>query len=258
MVSWGAKRKRSGGGGSGRGASWKRSRRAGVYKRWARRGAAGSRTGSMRIRRTTKFVRTANAAESQYDSVYISAGVNYTNWNLMFNLSDLDGVTDLTAMFDEYRINRLTYRFFPRFSALDAVDAAQTVAVGVTTQPSIPDFIYAIDDDGRFAAGTVDALLQYGNVKVSRGNRVVTVSFVPSAFTSLQTNPVGTTAAMGKFKKKWIACSSSSIGVDFYGLALGLKLPGTQVGFNSTAPGAPAAYSWDVYVTADISLRKTL
>lgn len=259
MATWGAKRKRSGSYGGRR----VRGRKSGVYKRWSRRrGAYGTKTGVMRIKRTCRTVRMATLAESTYNNIYISANDNYTPWNIMFNLNDLPGITDLTTLFDEFRVNKLTYRFMPRFTNQEVFNdkyptgTGNSLPTGVSTAVAIPDFLYAIDDDGRYNTGSVDGILEYGNVKVNRGNRMTTVSFTPAAFTALQTNPSGTTANMGKFKGRWIALSSSSTGVDFYGLAVGLKLPNSCVGF--AGPNATPYYTWDVYVSADISLRKTL
>lgn len=194
----------------------------------------------------------------------MGAGDNYTPWKLMFNLQDLSGVTDFTALFDEVRVNKLTYKFMPRFNSSNVNEGyLSTDAAGTTTSAlAIPDFLYAVDDDGLFGNGTLAGMMQYGNCRVRRGSDVITVSFVPTAFTGLQTNPAGTTSNVGKFKKKWMSLSSGTTGVDFYGLAIGLQLPKDLAAPNRAAASGATfnsyAYWWDVYVTADLSFRKTV
>lgn len=244
MPTWGAKRKRSGYGGSGRGASWKRGRRAGVYKRWSRRrGAAGTRTGEMRVRRTCNALRTASDAVNTIFA--IPNGLQNNGLGLIFQINDLPGYTDFVTLFDEYRINSLTYRFMPRFNVSEAAYGG--------AQSAIPTFITAVDDDGAFQTTTLGTMLQYGNARIRRGNQPIVVKFQPCAFGAVQTSST-TVANQAKLKGKWFALGSGSTGasVDFYGLAIFAELPG---GYTATSS---SQYEWDVYVTADVSFRKTL
>lgn len=262
-MKWGAKRKRSGA------SAWRRRvrPRSGTYKRWQRRrGAAGTRTGTMRLRRCTNKIRTVggDATNTTWDSLFMNPGDNYTYWNLIFNPKDLTGFSDLEAMFDEFRVNKVTYTFMPRFTAAQLNEGTATTPGGTTTSLACPDILTSIDDDGRFLGSTMDGMLQYGNVRFHRGTDRFSVTFTPCAFTSVQIGAVsGTTANVAKYKYKWFAfasgASTGSGNVDFYGLQVGVKLP-TGLVAPATSGGTFSTnfYNWDCYVSADISVRKTV
>lgn len=166
---------------------------------------------------------------------------------MLFQLNDLPGYTDFTNLFDEYRVNSLTYRFMPRCTSVDSTFASNLNAA--------PTVITAIDDDGAYMTSSLNSMMQYGNCRFHSGLKPFTVKFTPTAFGSVQVNPVsGLTANQTKLKRKWFALSggSTGAGIEHYGLAFFAELP----------PGNGATdadqYKWDVYVTADVSFRRTL
>ena len=92
--------------------------------------------------------------------------------NLTFKLSDLPAYTDFTNLFDQYRVLRLTYQFFPR-----------TGTQSDTTQPgffpAITLLTTAIDTSGDAAVPALTDLLEYASVEQKLLDRSHTISFVP-------------------------------------------------------------------------------
>ncbi len=171
---------------------------------------------------------------------------------MSFQLSDLPGISDFTNLFDEYRLNSITVRFVPKFSGANTNDFYSSSASLVA--PALPTLLTAIDPDGVFSTGTPEDMLQYGNVRWHKSSADhVIVKFKPTAFSGLQTNPVGgITANVQKINNSWISLDGSGTAVDFFGLAVLVKSP-----YNDLAGGTSSYhYSWETYVTYDISLRR--
>lgn len=209
-------------------------------------GSAGTRTSYVRIKRTVNLFRTSENSTSQY--VAIPALSTSTGVGMYFQLADLPSFSEYSNLFDEYRVNKLTYRFMPRFSSVDASGSSLAV----------PDVFTAIDTDGAFQIGSLNAMMQYGNLRFRRGDQRFTVSYSPKAFgaVAIGGGTIGGTASVATLTNQWFSLgpntTATAASVDFYGLSFFAQLP---VGFS--AAGA-STYSWDVYVTADISFRKTL
>lgn len=199
----------------------------------------------MRIFRHTTLVR--NATDDAGIN-YITASTipaTYTATNLKFQLSDCAGYTELTQLFDEYKINKIIVRFTPKYTEADATLGQVTASSG-----SLPRVFTAIDTDGRFSSSTFSALCEYGNMRPQVANRDIVVSFKPVAFTPLQTSAAGN-SSFTKPVTGWI--STYAPGVDFYGLIFASVTASTQTGTNPSTP-----FEWETLVTYDVSFRKTL
>ena len=182
---------------------------------------------------------------------YTSGGTtfNFASYSLGFQLSNLPGYTDFTQLFDEFKVVKLEYIFMPRYSSAEY--GAGTTLSGISIE-QCGDVVTAIDQDGAYGNGSMNGILQYGNAKFHAPGKMFSVSFMPAAFTSLQTNPtLGTTSNVGKLMNKWVALSSGTSGgsVDYYGLNFCI---------NATAANNVAAVAYDVYTRATLDFRKTL
>ena len=91
--------------------------------------------------------------------------------NLTFKLNDLPNYTDFTNLFDQYRVLRLTYQFFPR-------TGTQSDNPGGFF-PQITLLTTAVDTSGEAATPGLTDLLEYASVQQMLLDRSHTVSFVP-------------------------------------------------------------------------------
>lgn len=238
MATWGAKRKRSSrGGGTRKKGKW------GGPPMSVRRSALSSRArGSTLIVNRTIAGFTTSGGTRLSGIIAPLTPTTYGYANLQWQLSDLPGYTDFVTLFEEYKVNSLTYRFRPKFNGADQGFGS--------TQGGVPDIMTAVDTDGGFSSTTLDALLQYSNVKFQPATREFVVKFKPAAFAAVQVDAT-TTKNTNKLSGTWMSLLSGASGgsVDYYGLAVGVQTP---TGTNTTSP-----WTWDVYVTANVTFRRT-
>jgi hypothetical protein len=188
------------------------------------------------------------------NNIIISNTGQFVSSPMIWQLNDLPGQTDFITLFDEYKVNSITWRFMPRFTgaSMDPLAITTGGAISSTLSLGMPEFMTAIDTDGGFRGTSLDRMLQYENVKFHKCQDMFTVTVKsPTAFGSVQTGYLGTTNNQQVLKNKWFAISSGSTGgsIDFYGLQCGVNNP-----YGEDA-GRLITWAWDVYVTADVSFR---
>lgn len=107
-------------------------------------------------RQVHNFKRTFNMGAS----TLTTDGVNNTlvGWN--FSMNDMPGYSELTAMFDFYKLNGVLVRVIP----YKQTDSNST---GSTNNSFNPPIFYAIDRSDSSAPTTVDELLEYNDHKIS-------------------------------------------------------------------------------------------
>lgn len=245
MATWGAKGKRSVRGSTRRAFPF----RGRKVVPWKRRSAMSGRYGraAMRIKRTQSGMRDAVVNTGVYFLQSNPSANTYTNGQLIWQASDLPGISDFSNLFDEYCVNRLTVRLQPRYNGADAVIGQSASGMGY-----LPTVVTAIDTDGAMTNTTFDGILQYDNVKFHDVTKPIVLSYKPACFSSVQVNPIGgATSNNLRQTGKWISLDGLGTSVDFYGLCVGIKSPALLAGASPTYP-----WSWDIFCTADISFRK--
>ena len=88
-------------------------------------------------------------------------------------LSDFPNYTEFTALFDAYRIRRLTYSFYPSRGNIGAADGS------TGPQPVVETLTTAIDFNDNVAPANQAELLEYGTCQQHFMDRPRKVSFVP-------------------------------------------------------------------------------
>jgi hypothetical protein len=119
---------------------------------------------------------------------------------LSFTLSQLPNVSELTTLFDQYRVERLEYTFYPSY----------TMGTPANTSTCI---ITAIDYDDATVPASVGALYQYENAQTRSGYIPFTESFKPHVAMAAYS---GAFTSYANRKSQWI--DSASTGVIHYGL----------------------------------------
>lgn len=153
-----------------------------------------------------------------------------------FSMNDLDIMggagsytSALTSMYDQYRILKCTVTFVPRF----------TEAGISNTGVEIPKLYTVIDYDSNSLSLTEDQILQFQNVKVTRGNKVHSRTLVPC----IRMDSEASVGAVTLKRKQWVDMADLSI-THFGIYALTPKL----VNQDGTTPGSPQSFIWDTYL----------
>lgn len=155
----------------------------------------------------TKIQRTFNFAYWQ-PSVATTADF----WkHYSFRLQDLPSYTELTALFDQYKINAIRVKFVPRFDSFSGENITDTTAPGITNQSGtqlhiIKDQRTTVSPTGTYSRTTLNTFLENGKVRTYTGTRPVTVYFKPAVI-----NNVGASAQAAFLWSPWLQTSSTDI-----------------------------------------------
>lgn len=135
----------------------------------------------------------------------------FTGVGFNFSLTDLPNYTELTALYDFYKITGVRFRAIP----YEQTEGTSTSAV--TNARNAPIF-YAVDRSDSTAPTNSGDILQYNDHKISNFFR---------GFDIYISNPCYADATSSQ-RNDWVATSSPN--VDWYGLKVGI--PGTGVSAN--------------------------
>jgi hypothetical protein len=152
--------------------------------------------------------------------------VGEASWSYKFTLDSLPNYTEFTALFDQYRIDRITFQ---------AIPMQNTYAIPAT-QKDVGQ-LYAVVDNDDVSSATVADLSQYPNLKVVNFDERLRLTFKPrfasAAYSGAFTSYANTSG--------WIDCGSPS--VEHYGVKLVIGQS------NDVVP------SWNIFYTVDLSFR---
>lgn len=143
----------------------------------------------------------------------LSAGATAGTYAPQF--TNLPNATEFTALFDEYRINKMVVKFVPNYTGSDMNPNA--------TFNSLPNIYSIIDYDDASTPANLDELLQYPNMRMTRSNQIHTRVFTPKV--SLDVNGVAGTAAKAK---QWLDCNQTTI--PHYGMKYWIDAAGVSTG----------------------------
>ena len=153
-----------------------------------------------------------------------------------FRLNQLPNYTEITALFDRYKINAIKVTFRPRFDNFAGNDTTDTTLPGVTAQGTTMMHIIADPDSivtpsGTYTIGTLNSFLENGSVKTHDGTKPISVYFRPKV-----NRTVGAEDAGSRIRAPWhTATNVSHFG--FHAFMQDVNMTGT---FNQ---------SYDVFVT---------
>lgn len=152
-----------------------------------------------------------------------------------FRLMDLPNYTEYTALYDQYRINKIVLKLIPKYTE-------STVQAGATTNNAIMQQVHsAIDyDDLSYPTG-ISQLCEFQTHKMTRGNQVHTRVLVPQC----QIN-VGNLGAAAPKAKQWLDCDQP-----------GLSHRGVKVFIPNPTPANTTVY-YDVEMTYYVSFKAVI
>lgn len=157
-------------------------------------------------------------------------------WAIAFLPTDMPGITSLAAAYDQYRVEKLHFRFSPYTNA-------SNVTTNSSTLQFVPNLGCVVDhDDATALAAPADAL-QYDSCQIVPGYAGLSVEFVPSITQAV--------FAGGVFSGYSVIPSNLADPIDMANLSVphyGLKGYVDQISATSTA-----AWAWTVTVSATVS-----
>lgn len=171
---------------------------------------------------------------------------------LTFDLATIPEFQTYCDLYDEYKCNKITVKFFPLFNSVDATSAAATAGYWDS------DFITAVDFNFSQSTSTPSLadILGYGTHKRTSYSQVHSRTFIPKMNQQVQiqldTIPISTTTVKTAFNR-WMECDPAQITFPFYGLHCFANAWGSS-GTASTG----FVPTWRIEITYDLSFRSTV
>lgn len=169
--------------------------------------------------------------------------------SFQFKLSDLPGVSDFANLFDDYRINKVVLKLIPQITSSNMPYNAAAGAGAGTGLGRNPRVFYAADYDDSNVVTSINALRQYGNVKVRPvvGNKPIKIIITPAISQEILRTP-STTAYAPKWKQ-WLDLAYND--VPHYGIKMWVE------DCDGIAAGTPTAAIFKVEGTMYFSCKAT-
>lgn len=157
-----------------------------------------------------------------------------------FGLSDLPSYTEFTTLYDQYRINFIVLKFYPRITQINLPQSSTTAPV-----VKIPNMFMVVDHDGGTTVTSFDQLLQYPKCKIAPMNRGFTLKFRPASLSTMYADAV--TSNYSPKWKQW--CDVTQPQQRHYGVQYGIE--------THLVSGAPAdnMFGYDVHLHMYFSCR---
>lgn len=154
-----------------------------------------------------------------------------------FTAASIPNFTEISTLFDRYKVNALKYTFRPRYDGFDGANSTDVTPPGITNQQG--NMVHIVKDPfsnttpaGTYTSSTLNTFMEQGNVKTYMGNRPFSVYFKPTI-----TQTIGG-SAIERCRAKWLLTQSSTVNhYGFHAFQQDVNLTGTS------------GQSYDVFVT---------
>lgn len=163
--------------------------------------------------------------------------------NSGYTLNVMPSSTDVTSLFDQYKINGVKITFRPRYDSFAGNDTTDTTLPGITNQGGcdvhcIVDPYNMTAPSGTYTNANLNMFLENGRVRTYSGNKPFSVFVKPTVDHELG----GITSSQRK--RTWV--STTQPGITHYGAQFFIADPGLTGNFGQ---------SWDVYFTYYLACR---
>lgn len=160
-----------------------------------------------RILRGRPRIQTHSFKRTWYNENYFSTGTaGPTLAGLNFRLDSLPNYSEFTALYDQYRINKIVVKIIPKVTEVGMVLGSTGNSAGIQIHS-------ALDFDDSAAPTTVSQLCQYSTYKMTRGHQIHTRVFTPKCELS-----ANATANVAPKSYQWLDCDHADIA--HYGMKL--------------------------------------
>lgn len=144
-----------------------------------------------------------------YSPTAVQAGASWADGLLSFKIADLPDYTELTALYDQYRVDKLVVHFISSGNAIASVGAQD-----------IGTLLTAVDFDGGATGLTFNQFLSYESCEVTSHGRDKIITIKPKAeLAAIDVTPVNTSSALPA-GNVWWDCSIT--GIQHHGVRYGL------------------------------------
>lgn len=157
-----------------------------------------------------------------------------------FKLSDLPNYTELTALYDQYKITGVKISFIP-----SATEYNSAIPQGATVAQGFNPFMSAIDYDDTTTPTSEDQLMEYGSLKRSGPGRIHSRYIVPKVLQEVYRSVA--TTGYRPISGQWLDIAQPDI--PHYGLKVWCSAP--------PAAGTATAITYNVYATYYIKCKNT-
>jgi len=137
-----------------------------------------------------------------------------------FKLSDAPNYSEITAMFDEYRIKMVRMKFYPRYLPNEMLNSGTGTSASVT-----PRLFIAIDENDASTPSNINEIREYPNMKVYQTQQPIQFYLKPKISTAVYGS--GVFSSYGQPKNIWL--SSASPNVAHYGAKWAIDAQNTAV-----------------------------
>lgn len=189
--------------------------------------------------------------KANYLEVFMSGADKFFSYS--FQLNDLPNVTELTNLFDAYRINAVLFELKPRYNSnlimsTDPATLSATTNMVTGNNLGIPEINTVLDFNDITPPTTLNELVEYQTYKQTRATQLHSRKLIPRAQLAVE-NSIGTLPAVS-MSKRWINTSSPSI--QHFGLKGAINnIPNINIG------GANPSFFIDLHVTYYVSCKNT-
>lgn len=170
-----------------------------------------------RRRTVTRYVKKRNIPTKlfKYKQTYITGNMISSPtlnsfYSFTFRLSDLPQASTFSALYDQYRVTKLKYEFYP------------AMTMGISNAALVGTLITVIDYDDATVPTTPTQLLEYANARVTSIYKPQIRTFKPHLAGAVYS---GAFTSFSNLKDTWIDVASSS--VEFYGVKACITATGT-------------------------------
>jgi len=172
-------------------------------------------------------------------SIVIASGATSTLGALSFTLSDLAQVSSFSALFDQYRFERVRLHVKSRNNAVFVANTASPNA-------AVPQLLLVIDRDDVTAPSAYTDLLQYDNVVSISGEEDAIVDLIPSITPAVFASGAFSGYASMPSNSMWIDIANTTVPV------YGIKFATDLLTLSTTS-----SWVWDLTAEVVVSFKNT-
>jgi len=170
-----------------------------------------------------------------YSPTAIQAAATWADGLLSFKIADLPDYTELTALYDQYRVDKLVVHF---------INGTQPP---YTTHQDVGTLLTAVDFDGGATGLTFNQFLSYESCEVTPHGKTKTITIKPKAeLAAIDSTPVNTSSALPA-GNVWWDCSIT-----------GIQHHGVRYGMTPYSSGGSTDAAWyTLWVEAFVTFKNT-
>lgn len=163
---------------------------------------------------------------------------------LSYTLAQIQGFGDITALFDQYKINAFKLQLIPRFDSFSGENTTDTTLPGITNQSGT--YVHVAYDpysttapSGTYTSATLNTFMEQGRIKTYAGNRPINIYWKPTIL-----GQYGNSYSDMYVPSRWLPTTQT-----------GIAHWGPQIFYADNALNGTFGNSFDLYLTVYATVR---